>query len=452
MLNAEEPKRICPCGHSADTGFGAVAVQLTDKLVKALPMPERGNRVTYDADLRGLGVRVTSAGARAWVFNYRAAGVERRMTIGDCDAWPIRHARERAKELRRLVDAGQDPMADRHAERAAPTVNDLADRFEAEHLPRKRPATARDYRGLLRDIIRPALGNKKVEDLRHADVERMHREVVGRAPYRANRAAAVLSKMLSLAVKWEMTDANVARGIERAPEEKRARFLTSAEIARLGDALAKHPERTSANAVRLLLLTGARKGETLGARWEDFDLTAGVWVKPAATTKAAKVHRVPLSAPTRTLLAEMKMTADKENARRVRDGLLPVQWVFPSVGGEPLKDIKHFWTAICVKAGIKGARVHDLRHTFASILASSGLSLPVIGSLLGHTQATTTQRYAHLLDDPLRAATERAGAIIAGASAPDPGRGGAVHPGRGSCAKQSESLQHEPEAPTAVRP
>jgi integrase len=253
-----------------------------------------------------LGVRVTSAGARAWVFNYRAGGIERRLTIGDAAAWTVRQARDKARELRRAVDGGHDPMADRHAERTAPTMNDLADRFEAEHLPRKRPATARDYAALLRDIIRPAIGKIKVVDLRHADVERMHHGIVDRAPYRANRAVAVLSKMLSLAVRWEMRPDNPARGIERAPEERRERYLTPAEIARLGEALAAHPERTSANAVRLLLLTGARKGEMLAARWPDIDFETGVWVKPAATTKTAKLHRVPLSTPALALLAGMK--------------------------------------------------------------------------------------------------------------------------------------------------
>ncbi len=294
-----------------------MAVQLSDKAVKALPAPPSGNRISYDAEVRGLGVRVTSAGARAWIFGYRAGGIERRLTIGDASAWTIRQARDRARELRRQVDEGGDPMAARHAERAAPTVNDLADRFEAEHLPKKRASTQDEYRRLLRNHIRPALGGKRVADIRHADVETMHRKIAGSTPYAANRAVAVVSKMLSLAVKWEMAQANVARGIERAPEEKRERFLTPAEIVRLSDVLAgANAERTSANAVRLLLLTGARKGETFAARWGDFDLGTGVWVKPAHTTKPGKLHRVPLSAPAMQLLAGMKAEADAENARR----------------------------------------------------------------------------------------------------------------------------------------
>jgi integrase len=110
----------------------------------------------------------------------------------------------------------------------------------------------------------------------------------------------------------------------------------------------------------------------------------------------------------------MKAEADGENERRARDKLPPIVCLFPGKDGKPLTDIKHFWASICRKADIAGARLHDIRHTHASILASMGLSLPIIGALLGHTQVATTQRYAHLMDDPLRAATERAGAAISG--------------------------------------
>ncbi len=407
-----------------------MAERLTDNLVRDLPAPEKGHRLTYDLAARGLGVRVTAARRHTYVFRYRVKGtrIERLHTVGDAGhwrtgrwepgAWTIKKARDEAEKLRREVDGGGDPMGDLHAARAAPTVADLADRFIAEHLPRKRPSTQDEYRRLLRVHILPALGNKRVADLRHGDGEAMHRKIAATAPYAANRALAVASKMLSLAVRWEYRPDHPFRAIERSPEQRRERFLTPAEIARLGGVLATHPERTSANAVRLLLLTGARKGETLAARWPDIDLASGAWSKPAATTKTAKLHRVPLSAPALQLLSGMKAEADQENARRARDGLPRIDHVFPSVNEKPLHDIKHFWAAVSRKADLQGVRVHDLRHTFASILASSGLSLPIIGALLGHTQAATTQRYSHLMDDPLRAATERAGAVIAGAGKP----------------------------------
>lgn len=420
-----------------------MTVELTDKVVKELPTPAAGNKVTYDSEVRGLGVRVTAAGARAYVFNYRVkgAGTERRITIGDASDWKLKAARDKARELRRRVDDGEDPMGNLHAQRAAPTVNDLADRFEAEHLTKRREKTGKDYRAMLRLYVRPELGNRKVAEVKRADVEKLHGKIAQKAPYAANRTVAMLSKIFSLAIAWELRADNPAKGIERAPEQKRERFLTGAEIARLSEVLADHPEKASANVVRLLLLTGARRGEVLSATWNQFDLSAGVWLKPAATTKQKKDHRLPLSAPALQLLQQMKAEADQENTRRQKDGLKPLPFLFPGADGKPLQEIKHFWAAVCRKAGLselvektdangkvaKGAdgkpamvwqptvRIHDLRHTHASILASLGLSLPIIGALLGHTQAATTARYAHLLDDPLRAATERLGAIVTGA-------------------------------------
>jgi integrase len=384
---------------------------LSDDLIATLPPPPNGNRIKYDATLKGFGARVTAAGARSLVLNYYAGRHERRLTIGSFPDWTTAKARERATALKRRIDVGDDPMAERHQQRAAPTVNDLADRFEAEHLPKKRAGTQEMYERILRLHIRPALGKRLVAEIRHADIEGLHHRLAANAPYAANRTVAVLSKMLSLAIKWEMCSSNPARGIERAPEEKRERFLTPGEIARLSGVLATHPEKASANAIRLLLLTGARRGEVLGATWDQFDLAAGVWTKPAATTKQGRLHRVPLSAPALALLAEMRQLAAPDQ-----------RFLFPGVPGKPLQGIKRLWTSACRQAGISGARIHDLRHTYASILASRGLSLPVIGGLLGHTQAATTHRYAHLMDDPLRAATEAAGSFIVGAGDEPPAK------------------------------
>ena len=419
--------------------------KLTDTAVKDLPAPTSGNKITYDGEVKGFGVRVTKAGARAFILNYRSGGRERRITIGSYPDWKTGPAREHAKNLKKRIDVGEDPMGDRHEERAAPTMDDLADRFEAEHLSKRRGATQTDYKSILRLYIRPELGKLKVADVRHADIERLHNRIGKTAPYRANRTVAVLSKMFSLAVKWEYRTDNPAKGIERQPEEKRERFLSPAEIERLAAVLLAHREKTTCNAIRLLLLTGARRGETLGARWDEFDLEAGVWVKPSAHTKTKKEHRVPLSAPALLLLTEMKADAEKRLAeenkhRSAKTKEKKLEFVFPGLDGKPLQEPKRAWLSICKAAGLavevealnsrgkpvkntKGestmvwqstVRLHDLRHTYAAILASAGLSLPIIGRLLGHTQAATTQRYAHLADDPLRAATERVGAIVSG--------------------------------------
>jgi integrase len=187
----------------------------------------------------------------------------------------------------------------------------------------------------------------------------MHRKIAKDAPYAANRAAAVVSKMMNLAIKWEYRADNPCRGIERAQEHKRERFLSGSEIARLSEALAAHSERSSANAVRLLLLTGARRGEVLSATWNQFDLAAGVWTKPSSVTKQKRVHRLPLSAPALQLLTEMKDAADRENARRAQHNMKAITFLLPGKEGQPLTTIKHFWAAITRKADLPGVRVHD---------------------------------------------------------------------------------------------
>ena len=163
--------------------------------------------------------------------------------------------------------------------------------------------------------------------------------------------------------------------------------------------LAEWPDQEVANIIRLLLLTGARSGEVLGARWDQFDLEAGTWTKPGATTKQKTEHRIQLSAPAMKLLSMIRET--------------PIRSFYSLAAAQDHRvDLKKPWPHICKAAKISGVRVHDLRHSYASLLASSGFSLPMIGALLGHTQAQTTARYAHLFDDPLRKATNRVGAIV----------------------------------------
>jgi integrase len=409
---------------------------LTDRMVRALPVPAAGAVITYDADVPGFGIRITAKGVRSFVLNYVVNGRERRLTIGRFPIWSATAAREQAKSLRRKVDARIDPLDEQEAQlraaeaiRAAPTMQDLFERYAAEHLPRKAPRAAADDRSMWQQIILPRLGLLKVDAVQPVDIDALHTEVGSSRPVRANRVVEVLRKAFNLAIRWGWRADNPASGVHRNHEEKRTRYLSAAEILRLSEALAAHPERNSANAIRLLMLTGARRAEVLGARWDMFDLVAGVWVKPSAHTKQRREHRVPLSAAAIELLREIQAQATNP-------------YVFPGVDGKALTDIKRSWLAVCRTAGLTEqgprrarngkivigkdgqplmtwratARIHDLRHTYASILASEGLSLPIIGALLGHTQPQTTARYAHLLDDPLRAATEKAGALITRAS------------------------------------
>ncbi|TGT42628.1 site-specific integrase [Mesorhizobium sp. M8A.F.Ca.ET.165.01.1.1] len=392
-----------------------MATKLTDTIVDTLALPATGNKITYDEGVKGFGIRVTAAGARSFILNYRTrSGLERRYTIGSRPDWKTIPAREEAKNLKKQIDVGADPMGVVAASRDAKTVADLCGRFETEHLSKKRDTTARDYRALIKNHILPALKSKKVAEVEFTDIDSLHRKISKTAPYLANRTVAVLSKMFGLAIKWRWRTDNPAKGIERNDEQKRHRYLSPAELAKLTEALAKQEDQQAANIIRLLLLTGARRGEVQAAKWEQFDLTEGVWTKPGSTTKQKTMHRVPLSAPARLLLTELREKA-KDDA----------VYVFPGRGADHRVEIKNEWRDVCIAAGIvtaetvgekvvvtPSARIHDLRHTYASVLASAGLSLPIIGALLGHSQPATTARYSHLMDDPLRQATERVGAIM----------------------------------------
>jgi integrase len=398
----------------------AMPEKLTDKLAKEAPSPTgpRLNAITYDNEVKGFGLRVTRGGDRAFVLNYRIAGRERRLTIGSYPDWTVVAARNEAKRLKREIDLGRDPLAERIAIRESPTVADLADRFLAEHGPRKRERSRLEDEGLIRQWIRPELGRMKVADIRHADVDALHRKITGRGTLtRANRTVALVSRMFTLAIRWEWRPDNPAAGIERNYEQPRQRYLVGDELRRLTDALSVHPNQQAADAIRLLLLTGARRSEVLAATWDQFDLGDGVWIKPSSHTKQKREHRVPLSAPARQLLAKIKAAVEQ---RAVETGRAS-PFVFPArTGPGHMIELKTAWATICRVAQLDGVRVHDLRHSYASILASAGLSLPVIGALLGHTQPGTTARYSHLFDDPLRAATERVGAVVTSAAGDKP--------------------------------
>jgi integrase len=377
--------------------------KLTDRTVRALVAPAAGNQITYDSTVSGFGVRITAAGAIAFILNYRvkATGLERRYTIGSYPDWNVAAARGEAKRLKREVDSGGDPLGQLKADRDAPTVKDLCDRFEAEHVDKLRRRTQSDYRGIIRNDVVPALGKLKVAAVDFEHVERLHRKITQRAPTQANRTLAVLSKMFALAIKWRLRPDNPCKGVSRNREDARKRYLKPDELARLTKALAEYPDQDAADVFRLLLLTGARRGEVLSATWDQFDLKEGVWTKPATATKQKQRHEVPLNAPARQLLARR---LNKHDAS---------PWVFPGRSAHHRINLHRSWGLICKAAGIIGLRIHDLRHSYASTLVSAGFSLPTIGALLGHSQPQTTARYAHLFDDPLRKATERAGAILA---------------------------------------
>jgi integrase len=370
---------------------------------------------TDRASPRGFLLRVTPQGARAWALNYRvkATGAERRITIGDTAAWSIKKARAQAGELRRVVDQGGDPLRQREDERAEPTVDDLIARFVAEELPSRAPRTQDDYQAMLRDWIAPALGRMKVWDVGRADVEKLHRKITAAGKLRrANAVKNLVHVLFNAAIVWGLRPqhTNPAALVKGNREDHRERYLTAAEIERLMAELARRRTRwpDQVDQIALAILTGARRGEILSMAWPDLDLDRGTWTKPAAMTKQRRGHTIPLSEAAVEVLR--KRAVERVEAL---GGAIPLREVFRGGNTKAVASIlEKRWHTIRVAAGIEDVRYHDLRHSFASLLIGAGLSLPIIGRLLGHSTVKMTERYAHLDTDPLRAATEKVATLV----------------------------------------
>jgi len=378
--------------------------KITKRTVDALRAAADGREVVlWDSEIKGFGVRVRR-GVKTYVLQYRVGGGRdaplRKLTIGKHGSpWTADEARAEARRLLVLVAHGKDPAGAKAAAKAAPTVSELAQRFLTEHVEAKRkPWTAREYRRLLDHVILPALGSKRAVDLTRQDVTRLH-HARRATPTEANRALAVLSTMMNLAERWgERADgSNPCRHVGKYPERRRERFLSAQELARLGDVLAGYPRGRRmetacgyhAAAIKLLVFTGARLGEVLSLQWQWIDWERGEARLPDSKTGAKTLHLPP---PALAVLAELPRVEGNPHV------------IVGGKTGAALVNLEKPWRAIRKAAGLDDVRLHDLRHSFASTAASGGMGLPIIGKMLGHTQAQTTQRYAHLASDPVKAA------------------------------------------------
>ena len=392
--------------------------KITKRTVEALmPGADGAETVLWDSELRGFGVRVQRGGVRSYVLQYRAGNQRgtplRKLTIGRHGSpWTPETARREARRLLGAIADGTDPAAERVARREAPTMTDLARRFVTEHVEAKRKAsTAAEYRRLVGKVILPSLGARRVADVTRAEIAKLHHGLHG-APYQANRTLAVLSKMFNLAERWGLRPdgSNPCRHVEKFGERKRERMLAGSELARLGEALAGYEGSPFVvGAIKLLIFTGARLGEVLGLRWDWIDLDRGEARLPDSKSGAQTLHLPPPALAVLTTLPRI------ENNPHVIAGHRT---------GAPLVNLEKPWRAIRARAGLDDVRLHDLRHAFASIAASSGLGLPIIGKILGHTQPATTARYAHLASDPVKAAAAAVAEKIASAMGGSPGSPG----------------------------
>ena len=381
-------------------------VKLTKREVEKR-LPGERDIILWDTSLKGFACKITPKGNRVYSVYYRTRdGRQRRPAIGAHGAVTCEQAREIARQWLADAAAGGDPSADRQSQKRAPTISDLADRYVTEHAKtHKKESSAANDRRLISQRILPTLGKRKVTEISRADVLKLHHSL-RRTPYEANRTLALISKMMNLAEAWGLRPegTNPSRHVKRYPEKKRERFLSSAELARLGEALseAERTQATSASviaAIRLLLMTGCRLSEILTLRWDFVDMEGQCLHLPETKTGAKVVH---LSAPALEILSQIKRHDDNPYV------------IVGQIHGAHLVNAQKPWRYIRAHAGLDDVRLHDLRHTFASVAAGLGEGLPIIGKLLGHTQPSTTHRYAHLASDPVKRSTERVGAALAG--------------------------------------
>lgn len=378
--------------------------KITKRVVDAAE-PATTDRFLWDQELPGFGLKITPKGAKTYIFQYTKGRRKRRYTIGSHGIeWTPEAARREAQMQKGRVAAGYDPANERARAREVPTFSDFSKRYIDEYAKlQKKPSSVYDNERLLESLLKPKFGTWQIGHITRPDVARFHSEH-RRTPFQANRAVALLSNMMNIAERWGLRPdgSNPCRHIEKFPEKRRQRFLSEAEWKRLGLALteAEKAEKEPISAIasiRMLSFTGCRVSEVLTLKWEHVDLERACLRLPDSKT-GAKI--VPLSAPACQVL---------DRALRIEGN----PYVFPGRRkGSSLVGLSHIWGRIRDTAKLQDVRLHDLRHSYASVGAAGGLSLHLIGTILGHRQPSTTHRYAHFSEDPIRAAADRiAGSI-----------------------------------------
>ena len=400
-------------------------LRLTKRLIDAIA--ESSGRVTYwDDKLSGFGVRVAPGGVKIYVLKYRADGRQRFYKIGRHGSpWTPDAARDKALELLDAVAKGRDPAGARASARAALTFAELCDLYFAEGVAHKKPRTIKSDLTRARLHLAPTLGRLRADAVGRADIERMMALVIkgatvppkpkerqsGSVPTGgkgvAAQCVALASTILEFAVRRGLRPDNPAKGIRKPPVRKLERYLSTDELSALSTSL--DAELASSNAVhsvaaiRLLALTGCRLGEVMNLRWAEVDDQRRLLHLRDSKTREKAVY---LSEPAADLLRSVPRFHANE-------------FVFPGQRtGKATSAINRVWSRVRKRADLADVRLHDLRHTFASVGAGASIGLPLIGKLLGHTQASTTARYAHLADNPVRRAADAIGASIAAAMQP----------------------------------
>lgn len=359
-----------------------------------------------DTEVKGFGVRRRN-GQPSYFLQTRVNGRLRWITIGTHGSpWTPVSARKEALKLLQDVASGEDPNHTKKTKRGIPTFREASELFLEEHGAKISPRTFEEYKRMIEKTIIPTIGTRQVNDLDRADVARAHKLWGEKKKRNANHALAVLSKFISWLEEqgFRPDNTNPCRGIKKYPENRIERYLSSEEFVTLGEVLIEAEQTGEEDqyiiaAIRLLIFTGARLSEILTLKWEDVDLERGIIFLKQSKTGQKPVF---LNEPARDILATLPKLAKN-----------PYVIIGKKIGSH-LINLQKPWRRIRAKAGLDDVRLHDLRHSFASLAAGSGASLPLIGGLLGHTQPQTTARYAHLAHNPLKEVNEVVGEKLKG--------------------------------------
>jgi integrase len=377
---------------------------LTKRTIDALAYDPAGpnQQIAWDeGEIPGFGVRVYPSGGKSYVLVYRTKeGRPRLLTLGKHGVLTVQQAREQARTALLGARSGSDPVEARQKARRGETVRDLASMYIERHAKPHKKTWREDERRLNKWVV-PAFGSRKVVDVKRPDVARLHHKIGEDAPYEANRVLALVAVMFSKAAEWGLLDdgaPNPAARVQTFKERSRERWVTPAELPALVTAIGAEPSPYIRAAVKLYLLTGLRRSELLQLTWKDVDFDRREI--RLADTKAGRSHTVALSAAAVEVLRELPRQLGSAH-------------VFPGrVEGQPLVNIAKSWRRIRRRAEMEDVRLHDLRRTVGSWLATSGASLPLIGKVLNHSNASTTQVYARLAEDAARVALEEHGERI----------------------------------------
>ena len=370
-------------------------MRLTDAAVSRLRPGEREYTV-WDTRVRGLGVRVRTTGGKSWVLLRQDAGGSRRVSLGLVETASVAEAR-RACLARQAEPVPEDRTARRDA---VPLLRDfVAGEWREANFDRYKPSTRNAFRILLDGRILPAFGSKRLDRIAPAEVRRWFDDFSRTAPGNANHGLALLRQILNFAAACGHVDTNPARDIRRNRRPVLTRFLSREEVDRLHRVLERQTgrgEQQQADIVRLLLLTGCRRGEIVQLRWSEVD-DGRLILQESKTGR----RTVPLNTQARAVL------------QRQPRGTSPFVFPSPRDPSRPRGRNLALWYRVRREVGIEDVRLHDLRHTVASHAVMNGVPVPVVSRLLGHSNVRMTLRYAHLGDRDIERAAETVGQAIA---------------------------------------